>query len=418
MRVDPICCHRPTPERAAEFASLPYDVFDRDAARAYVGEHPRSFLAIDRPETGFGPGQDMHAPEVYAHAHALLELRVQDGTLLRDGTPCYYLWRLERDGHAQTGVVCGCSVDEYLSGTIRRHESTTTEKEEDRVRHIDATDAQTGPIFLCYRDNYAIDALVSAACGSMPLYDFVGEDGVSHSIWRVARPSAVEALRACFSTVGCAYVADGHHRAAGAARVALERRRRAREAGGTQAEQPSDLFLAVLFPASQLQLLPYNRVVGRLGDCHIDGPQGLVGAMDAAGLSPRELGGRPHAAPARGSADVFVGGTWWRADLASRGSVTEGDPVRQTDAQRLQDQVLGPLLGITNPREDARMRFVGGTQGMGRLEVLAGEGGAAFSLHPCSIEEIMAVSDAGLTMPPKSSWFEPKLLSGLFIRHL
>lgn len=414
MRVDPITCYRPAPERAAAFASPPYDVFDREQAAAYAKGHPGSFLCIDRPETSFSPDHDMYAPDVYARAAELLGNAVRDRTLLRDDTPCYYAYRLEQGGRAQTGVVCACSVDEYLDGTIRRHENTRREKERDRVEHIRATGAQTGPIFLAYRDNFAVDTLVGLAQTGDPLYDFTDDEGVRQTVWRIARPAAVEALQAAFGTVPCAYIADGHHRAASAVRVSLERREAAGDADPDH-DRPFDSFLAVLFPASQLRVLAYNRVVA---DTDGLGAEGLLSHIAEAGF---EVGGPSDVAiePAdRHEFGVYVGGRWHDVRLADPASLPAGDPVAVLDASILQDRVLGPLLGIDDPRTDPRVSFVGGVRGTSALEEAAGAGGVAFSLHPTSLDELMAVSDAGLLMPPKSTWFEPKLRSGLFIRRI
>ena len=217
MHAEPITCHRPRPDAAAEFAAPPYDVFDRAGAAAYVAEHPRSFLAIDRPETAFPPGHDPYAEDVYARARDLLAERVADGTLLRDATPCYYLYRLRRGGHEQTGIVAGVALDDLADGTVRAHELTRPEKEADRARHIEATGCQTGPVFLAYRDNAVMDILVEAAKAAEPLYDFTDDEGVRQTVWRVARPAAVESFRAMLGQVGRAYIVDGHHRAAAAA---------------------------------------------------------------------------------------------------------------------------------------------------------------------------------------------------------
>ncbi len=412
MRVEPISCYRPRPEKAAEFASLPYDVFDRGQARAYVEAHPGSFLAIDRPETAFAPEQDMYAPEVYAKAAELIRQAAQDGTILKDETPCYYIYRLEQDGRAQTGVVCACAVEEYLNGTIKRHENTRRDKERDRIEHIRATGAQTGPIFLTYRDEYALDVLVGLASTAQPLYDFTDEEGVRQTVWRVARESAVEAIRETFSLVPCAYIADGHHRAASAVAVSKERR----EAAGPDApEAPFDLFLAVLFPSSQLSVLAYNRVVA---DSNGLDEQGLVDALEAAGFAVGEAQAEPIEPTSRGTFGMFFEGAWRRLAFEARDQLPKDDPVAALDASILQERVLAPILGIDDPREDPRITFVGGIAGTSELERRAGDEGVAFSLYPTSVDELMAVSDAGLLMPPKSTWFEPKLRSGLFIRRI
>lgn len=259
MHAEPFTCYRPTtPEAAAEFASLPYDVFDRKGAADYVAAHPKSFLAIDRPETAFDADHDMYADDVYAKAAEILHERVADKTLLRDGSRCYYLYRLEQDGHAQTGIVAACSLDDYNNGVIARHENTRRDKEEDRVRHIRATGCQTGPIFLAYRDNPALEALVEAAKAAQPMYDFTDGEGVRQTLWRVGRPAAVEAFRMMLDYIPKAYIADGHHRAASAARVCQEMRSADEDCDGREAY---NYLLCVMFPESQLTVLPYYRVV-------------------------------------------------------------------------------------------------------------------------------------------------------------
>lgn len=413
MRAEPISCYRPTPDRVATFASLPYDVFDRDQAASYVRAHPGSFLTIDRPETAFPPHHDMYAPEVYAKAAQILRLRVDDGTLVRDTLPCYYLYCLEQDGHTQTGIVCACSIDEYEDGTIRRHESTTAAKEADRIEHIRVTGAQTGPILLAYPDDPTLDRLVRQGSGAAPLYDFTDDGGVRQTVWRIALAATVEAIRQAFSSIEHAYIADGHHRAASAAKLGLMMRAQKR-AGYEKGESLSDLFLAVLFPAGQLRLLAYNRVVSDLAGRT---PAELLAAIADAGFSV----GAPSASatPPRGRRRfcLYLGGSWRDLEFVDVSSLPD-DPVSRLDAQILQDRILGPILGIDDPRTSERVRFIGDIEGAGRLEELAGAHGVAFSLFPTSIDELMAVSDTGRLMPPKSTWFEPKLRSGLFIRKI
>lgn len=413
MRAEPISCYRPTPDRVATFASLPYDVFDRDQAASYVRAHPGSFLTIDRPETAFPPHHDMYAPEVYAKAAQILRLRVDDGTLVRDTLPCYYLYRLEQDGHTQTGIVCACSIDEYEDGTIRRHESTTAAKEADRIEHIRVTGAQTGPILLAYPDDPTLDRLVRQGSGAAPLYDFTDDGGVRQTVWRIALAATVEAIRQAFSSIEHAYIADGHHRAASAAKLGLMMRAQKR-AGYEKGESLSDLFLAVLFPAGQLRLLAYNRVVSDLAGRT---PAELLAAIADAGFSVDAPSA--SATPPRGRRRfcLYLGGSWRDLEFVDVSSLPD-DPVSRLDAQILQDRILGPILGIDDPRTSERVRFIGDIEGAGRLEELAGAHGVAFSLFPTSIDELMAVSDTGRLMPPKSTWFEPKLRSGLFIRKI
>lgn len=406
MQVKPISCYRPTPEAAAEFASLPYDVYDRAEARAYVAEHPRSFLAIDRPETQFDPDYDMYAPEVYKRGAKLLDKRITDRTLLPDAGPCYFIWSMTHDGHTQTGIVAACSVDEYLDGTIRRHENTRPEKEQDRVRHIEALSAQTGPIFLAYRDQPVLDTLVEAACAGTPIYHFVDEQGVEQKVWRVARPEATAAFEAMFEHIPCAYIADGHHRAASAVRVCKERREQGKPEGG------SNEFLAVLFPANQLTILPYNRVVSDRAGLS---PEELLSAIRSAGFTT-EPSSEPVVPTHHGETGMYVDGSWWR--LVINPSLVPEDAVASLDASIIQDRILGPILGITDPTRDQRISYVGGVRGTDELERRAGAEGVAFSMHATSVDELLAVADNGQLMPPKSTWFEPKLLSGLFVRQI
>ncbi|WP_322150204.1 DUF1015 domain-containing protein [Paratractidigestivibacter sp.] len=412
MHASPFACLRPNPEHAAEFASLPYDVFDRKEAAEFVAKNPKSFLAIDRPETAFEPGHDMYADDVYTAARRILEERAADGTLMRDPNKCYYLYRLEQGGRSQTGIVAACSLDDYMDGTIKRHELTRRDKEDDRVRHIEATGCQTGPIFLAYRDEPALAFLVSSACAAEPLYDFTDAEGVRQTVWRVGRPEAVEAFELMLGRMPCAYIADGHHRAASAARVCRSMRE---EAGDSlTGEEPFNYLLCVLFPASELTVLPYNRVVADANGLSADE---LLDAVRAANFEVGEAQPEPVEPAEKGQAGMYANGCWrlltWKGD-AER----DADPVASLDASRLQNNVLGPVLGIGDPRTDARISFVGGNAGAAELERRAGEGGVAFNLYATSVEDLMGVADAGLLMPPKSTWFEPKLRSGLFIRKI
>ncbi len=411
MRVAPITCYRPTSQAAAEFVAPPYDVFNRNEAAAYVAAHPNSFLAIDRPETAFGPEQDLYAPEVYAKAGELIRQKAYEGTLLKDVTPCFYLYRLQQDGRSQIGVVAACSVAEYEEGVIKRHEKTRPDKTADRARHIRATGAQTGPILLAYRDSVAIDIIVDAARLADPVYDFTDEHGVRHTVWRVARPVAVEALEVAFSTVPCAYIADGHHRASAAAKVCHDLRE---ERGGSE-ELPSDLFLAVLFPASQLYVMAYNRVVADTNGLDEDE---LVDAISRAGFTVSEPSSEPVSPTTPRTFGLYAFGAWRTLTYVGEVPDAEADPTDALDVSILQNNVLAPILGIDDPRTSRRITFVGGIEGTDGLERRAREDGIAFSLCPTTTDELMAVSDAGQLMPPKSTWFEPKLSSGFFIRRI
>lgn len=416
MKALPFPCIRPVPERAAEVAALPYDVFDRAEAAAYVAGRPYSFLNIDRPETQFGPEQDMYATEVYARGAELLNERIEDGTYVADRNPAYYIYELEMDGRAQTGIVGVCSVEEYENGTIKRHELTREDKERDRVEHIRALGAQTGPIFLTYRDQPVLDAIIEAAKTASPLYAFTDDEGVTQRVWEVARRDAVDAIHAMFGQVPCAYIADGHHRTASAMRVAAEMRAAAQEAGTYTGKEPFNFFLAVLFPASQLAILPYNRVVA--DRCGMSAEE-LVAQVRDAGFDV-EAAAAPVTPSEPGTVGMYTSGTWYQlkptAELAA--AIADADPVSALDVSVLQERVLSPLLGIGDPRTDPRISFVGGIRGTDELERRAGTEGVAFSMCATAIDQLLAVADAGLLMPPKSTWFEPKLRSGLFIHRI
>lgn len=470
MRALPFPCIRPVPEHAAEVAALPYDVFDRAEAAAYVADRPLSFLNIDRPETQFAPEQDMYAPEVYERGAALLRERIEDGTLVEDRNLSYYIYELSWEGHSQTGIVAVCSVDEYEQGVIKRHELTREEKERDRIEHIGALGCQTGPIFLAYRDQPVLDMIVGAAKTSTPLYAFTDEDGVRQTVWEVVRHDAVDALHAMLGQIPCAYIADGHHRAASAVRVAQRMREEARAAGTYTGKEPFNYFLSVLFPASQLTILPYNRVVAdRNGLSTYELLEVLHGAGFGIVESPTPVEPRE-----RGVFGMYTDGTWYelradrpdaRAYAESTGGGTGGEasevhggvaggtnaavgeipcdeagealaddtpssgdsaaragavssPVDDLDVSILQTCVLAPIFGIDDPRTDERISFVGGIRGTEELERRAGAEGVAFTLCATGIDQLLAVADAGLVMPPKSTWFEPKLRSGLFIHRI
>lgn len=455
MRALPFPCIRPVPEHAAEVAALPYDVFDRAEAAAYVADRPLSFLNIDRPETQFAPEQDMYAPEVYERGAALLRERIEDGTLVEDRNLSYYIYELSWEGHSQTGIVAVCSVDEYEQGVIKRHELTREEKERDRIEHIGALGCQTGPIFLAYRDQPVLDMIVGAAKTSTPLYAFTDEDGVRQTVWEVVRRDAVDALHAMLGQIPCAYIADGHHRAASAVRVAQRMREEARAAGTYTGKEPFNYFLSVLFPASQLTILPYNRVVAdRNGLSTYELLEVLHGAGFGIVESPVPVEPRE-----RGVFGMYTDGTWYelradqpdaRAYAESTGGGTDGEasevrvadasealvgdapssgdsdafacaassPVDDLDVSILQTCILAPIFGIDDPRTDERITFVGGIRGTEELERRASTEGVAFTLCATGIDQLLAVADAGLVMPPKSTWFEPKLRSGLFIHRI
>ena len=422
MIVKPFAAVRPTASVADQVAALPYDVYDRAEAVAAVDGEPLSFLNIDRPETQFPADADMYAPEVYAKARELFDARRADGTFVTEPAPCFYLYELTMNERSQTGVVACCAIDDYLENVIKKHENTLEKKELDRIRHIDALDAQTGPIFLTYRDSDAIDILVAAVKKTAPLYDFTGEDGVTHRVWRMAAVSeevacsqAYAGLVAAFAKVPCAYIADGHHRAASAVKVGLARR----EANpGYDGTEEFNYFMSVLFPASQLSILAYNRVVRGLNGLTKDeflnalagenGPFEIIHTQESQ-LEPID----------KGAVGMYLNREWY--GLGVKPEFESSDPVDGLDVSILQEKVLAPILGIGDPRTDERIEFVGGIRGLRELERKVnridarGDGPAvAFAMFPTSIDELLNVADADRLMPPKSTWFEPKLCSGLF----
>ena len=411
MKALPFPCIRPVPEHAAEVAALPYDVFDRAEAAAYVAGHPLSFLNIDRPETQFDPVHDMYAPEVYARGAELLRECIEDGTFVEDKNLAYYIYQLAWEGRVQTGIACVCAVDDYEQGVIKRHELTREDKERDRIEHIEALGCQTGPIFLTYRDQPVLDMIVGAAKTSTPLYDFTDEAGVRQTVWEVARRDAVDALHAMLGQIPCAYIADGHHRAASAVKVAQRMREQAKAEGTYTGKEPFNYFLSVLFPASQLTILPYNRVVAdRNGlDTHE-----LLETLSGTGFGIIEATG-PVEPSERGVFGMFTDGTWYELHGDMRDAVSA---VASLDVSILQDHILAPILGIDDPRTDPRISFVGGIRETDELEARAGKNGIAFTLCATGIDQLLTIADAGEVMPPKSTWFEPKLRSGLFIHRI
>lgn len=405
--IRPFRCIRPSKEAASAVAALPYDVYDRKEAKEIVKKNPLSFLAVDRAETQFEDGKNPYAPEVYEQAARTLKRWQQEGILTEDESPFYYLYELVMEGRAQTGIVACASVDDYSCGVIARHENTREEKEQDRIRHVDVTNAHTGPIFLAYRSQEKLNSLVALEKKKTPLYDFISEDGICHRVWKIEDPQKAEEIHRIFSGIPRVYIADGHHRAASAVKVAAMRR----EANPSwTGNEEFNYFLSVLFPDDQLMIMPYNRVV-----------------QDLNGLSREEFlkktekyfvvterGRKAFSPEQKGQVGMYLDGSWYQLD--ARPEICTDDPVKGLDVSILQDRILGPLLGIGDPRTDSRIRFVGGIRGLSELERLVDSGAAvAFSMYPTSIRELFEVADAGLLMPPKSTWFEPKLRSGLFI---
>ncbi len=409
-RLIPFRAIRPSGERAAEIAALPYDVYSRSEAAEEVAKNPESFLAIDRAETGFGPETDPYAPEVYERAGRLLWQWVDQGRFQKDDEPCFYLYELTMDGRTQTGIVGLAAADDYKSGVIKKHENTRADKEEDRVRHVDACRAQTGPIFLAYRRDPRLDGLIKESKKEAPLYDFVSEDGVRHRVFAVCDGARIARIEEIFAGMDRLYIADGHHRAASAVRVCENRRQKEPERAG---DRDYDYILSVLFPGEELRILDYNRVVTDLaGQSTESFLEEVKRRFDITEVSRDIL--RPRA---RGEFCMYLKETWYRCLIREKDR--SDDPVKGLDVSLLQDLLLEPVLKIKDPRTDARIDFVGGIRGPEELERRCREGcEAAFAMYPTSIEELFAVADSGKLMPPKSTWFEPKLRSGLFIHEI
>jgi uncharacterized protein (DUF1015 family) len=406
----PFRAWRPRPDVCADVASPPYDVLSSAEAREMVAENPLSFLHVVKPEIDLEPGTDVYAPEVYQTGAANLRRLVDDGALIREEKPALYLYRQRMGDHVQTGLVAGASVDEYEADLIKKHEHTRPVKEDDRTRHIDALDANTGPVFLTYKARPKIDALVERLTAADPTYDFVAPDGIQHVLWVVDSEADRDALVAAFAEVPELYVADGHHRSAAGTRIRALRRDANPDHTG---DESYNYFLSVIFPDDQMMILDYNRVVRDLKGLD---PEAFVTSIgERFDMEPTE-DGRPARRRCFG---MYLAGRWFRL-TAKEGSFPADDPVSSLDVAILQDNLLAPLLGIGDPRSDERIDFVGGIRGLEELErkVDSGEWAVAFALHPTSIDQLFAVADAGLVMPPKSTWFEPKLRSGLIVRPL
>ena len=394
MNVFPFAALRPADGLAGKIASLPYDVMDTAEARRMAAGNPLSFLHVVRSEIDLPEDADPYAPAVYETAKKNLDALVSGGKLVREKEPSLYLYRQTMGAHVQTAVVALCAAADCSNGTILRHEKTRKDKEDDRTNHILATRAHTGQVFLCYRDEAAIDALVAAETAAPPLAEFVAEDGIGHAVWRAKDPAALEAA---FRAVPKAYIADGHHRTAASCRAAA--------AGG------ADRFMACLFPASQLSILPYHRSVRDLNGLS---PEDFRRKAMERGFSAAAIPA-PEPLPDHSCAVRLPGG-WFRLSW-SLSDAQAADPVARLDVARLQEDLLAPVLGIGDPRTDPRIYFTGGIRGTGELEkdVASGKAAAAFAMRPTAVEDMMAVADAGALMPPKSTWFEPKLRSGLLV---
>ena len=392
---------RPAPHHATDVAAPPYDVLSTDEARVRSAGKPWSFLHISKPEIDLPVDTDPYAPAVYAKAVENLNKMLQAGILHRDSQPSYYAYRIEMGAHTQTGFVAAASVAAYDAGRIKKHEFTRPDKEDDRVRQIDALNAQTGPVLLAYPDSRQADALLSQACAGAPVASVKADDGIVHTIWVVSDETLIADITAAFEAMHALYIADGHHRSAAASRIAAARRK-------ADTEQPSDYFLAVIFPQHQMKIMDYNRVVKDLNGLSAD--EFLAKIAKAYAVAPA-CGAVKPSCP--GEVGLYLPGRWFRLNIDPKLFVS--DPVARLDVSLLSEHLLGPVLGIMDLRRDKRIDFVGGIRGLTELEkrVDSGEMAVAFAMHPTRMSDLMAVADAGQVMPPKSTWFEPKLADGL-----
>lgn len=401
---------RPRPEYAGQIAALPYDVYSSEEARTVVEKEPLSFLRIDRAETNFAPGQDMYAPCVYEKAGELIQEWLEQGYLLQENKKVYYLYELTMDGRVQTGIVAVASVDDYRNQIIKKHENTRSDKELDRIHHIEGCGMQTGPIFLAYRDDEVLNALVNQAREGKPLYDFRGVDGVRHRVFLLAEEGEIQTIQQAFAGIDQIYIADGHHRCASAVKVCMDRRE---QEPGFTGEEEYNYFLSVLFPQSQLEILDYNRVVKDLNG--LTTVEFLEKLGEYFSIKKQEGRVKPEK---KGQWGMYLEDNWYSLTLKEEIQVPK-DAVGSLDVSLLQEYCLAPILGINDPKTDKRIDFVGGIRGLEELERRVHKDcRVAFSLKATSMEELFAVADQGLLMPPKSTWFEPKLRSGLFLHKL
>ncbi len=397
--VKPFAALRPEPGLAAKICELPYDVMSSEEARQIAAGNPLSFLHVSKPEIDLPPGTDPHAPEVYAKGRENFQKLIADGALKQEAQPCFYLYRQIMGSHSQTGLVAAASCQEYLAGTIKKHELTRPDKEDDRVRHIETLDAQTGPVFLTYRALAEMDAFVAKKISEKPEVDFTAPDGVRHTSWVVANGDDLKFIWTQFARIPALYIADGHHRSAAAARVFQSRK----GAGN------SGHFLAVIFPHNQMQILPYNRVLKDLNGWTPEQVLEILGTVFATDPDGTGVPARKH------EVGLYLQGKW--RTLAFHKKLTLPDnPVDALDVSLLQSQVLSQVFGIHDPRTSQRINFVGGIRGPAELARLvdSGEYACAFSMFPTSINDLMSIADAGGIMPPKSTWFEPKLRDAMF----
>ncbi|MBR6274951.1 MAG: DUF1015 domain-containing protein [Lachnospiraceae bacterium] len=416
--IKPFRCVRPDAKVASRVAALPYDVYNRAEAKVVALRDPLSFLNIDRAESNLPDDVDTYDDRVYAKAKELLCARIADGTYVSDETECYYIYELIMDGRSQKGIVACASIDDYVNGVIKKHENTRADKEQDRIRHVDTCSAQTGPIFLAYRARKELSELINSVMKNEKLYGFTSDDGITHNVWRISDKSEIDTIRRNFEETESIYIADGHHRAASAVKVGLKRRA---ENPGYTGKEEFNYFLSVLFAEDELMIMDYNRVLKDLNGNTVSEFMDKVSAcfdVSEVGKGDAKEESANFRPAKKGEFGMLLNGTWYRLNIKD-GMYDAADPVASLDVSILQDKLLGPVLGIKDPKTDKRIDFVGGIRGLKELaRRCESDMELAFSMYPTSITELFAVADAGLLMPPKSTWFEPKLRSGLFIHRI
>lgn len=408
--VKPFRCVRPNKDVVSRVAALPYDVYNRAEAKEVVKSEPLSFLNIDRAETQFDDSVDTYAPCVYEKASELLHKWIQDGIFIKDDKECYYVYELIMNGRSQTGIVACASIDDYVNNVIKKHENTRADKEVDRINHVDTCSAQTGPIFLAYRSQTVINQIVDAVKKTEALYAFTSDDGVTHNVWKIDAPADTEKLQNAFAAIDQIYIADGHHRAASAVKVGLKRRD---ENPGYTGKEEFNFFLSVLFPHDQLMIMDYNRTVKDLNGYSKD--EFFAKIREHFNIEELSEKARPSK---KAEFTMYLDGKWYKL-IANAQLQGITDAVESLDVSILQDYLLGPVLGIQDPRTDKRIDFIGGIRGLEELERRAdSDMKVSFAMYPTSITELFDVADAQKLMPPKSTWFEPKLRSGIFIHEI
>ncbi len=411
--IRPFKAVRPEKNKAEHIAALPYDVVSRQEAKAEVDREPLSFLKIDRAETGLPEDVAFNDPSVYERAASLLSGMISSGDLRKDEKELYYIYELTMEGRKQTGIVAVSSADDYVSGIIKKHENTRADKERDRIEHVKACNAQTGPIFLAYRKNETISKITERVKKENPAeYDFTSNDGISHRVWLVDRDDDISSIKEAFAGTDSIYIADGHHRCASAVRVCLQKRQEA----GPDYDKNADYnyFLSVLFPDEELKILDYNRVVRDLNGLSEERFFDRLRKK----FNVETIGKDMYRPEEKGCIGMYISGKWYKLTLNA--NIEGSDPVENLDVSMIQNEILSPILNIEDPKTDPRIDFIGGIRGLRALEerVDSNEAAVAFAMYPTSIDELFAVADAGQLMPPKSTWFEPKLRSGLFIHQI